>query len=58
MNIVLLPIVLVLSFWEYPEMPPVHVERFETESECKAALIVLDKSTPVTIILQCLVDES
>ena len=54
----LLPIVLIVTFLQFPDMPPVHMERFETNSECKQAAAKLDNSTRVVFQWRCLDDET
>lgn len=37
----------------FPNLPPILVDRFETEKQCAAAAAELDKSTPVVLRLLC-----
>lgn len=50
-----LPIVLIMSFLLFPSIPAVQVERFETERECPRAAAELDQSTPLALVLTCVV---
>ena len=51
-----LAIVLVVRLALFPELPPIHVERFESERECHRAAALLDQSTPLVLILTCEID--
>ena len=46
-------IVLVIRVAAFPWMIPIHFDTFETEPECRAAAVELDKSTTVELILSC-----
>ena len=51
-----LPIVLVMRVALFPDMPPVQVDRFARELECRTESDQLDRSTPVILILECEVE--
>ncbi len=52
----LLPVMLVVRIALFPDLPPIHVEAFESEGECITAGKKLDKSTPVILVIRCEVD--
>lgn len=52
---VLLPIALVLQFVLFPYMPPILLGYFETEGECRDAVLFLEAKTNTPIILTCMV---
>lgn len=51
-----LPLILVIRIVLFPDMPPIHIDRFESEKECAVAAAALDKSTPVRLVLSCEID--
>jgi len=51
-----LPVVLIARAALFPDMPPVQVDRFASERECRAAGAALDSSTLVILVLSCEVE--
>ena len=51
-----LPVVLIVRAALFPDMPPVQVDRFASERECRMESVQLDRSTPVILILECEVE--
>ncbi|HOW46163.1 MAG TPA: hypothetical protein P5305_04090 [Rubrivivax sp.] len=51
-----LAVVLVVRLALFPSLPPIHVERFETEYDCHKAAWALDHSTELELQLSCEVD--
>ena len=53
---ILYVVILVVRVAMFPDMPPIHIDTFETYTECREAGAKLDKSTRIILTLTCEID--